>query len=367
MSGHAVEHLISGITLGILGGGQLGRMSAVAAARLGIDVVIFCPEDNAPASHVSKATVTASYDDREALQDFAGRCDYISYEFENIPVETIDYLDSLKPGCVRPTKALLEVSQDRLKEKAFLNAQGIETAQWRSVSCIEDVKAALGEWGTSAAIVKTARFGYDGKGQMKISAQQIDDGSAGAFFDKHDGQAMIMESVVPFRHEVSVVVARDIHKNTETYGPMLNEHRNHILHKTHIGDSVTGMVGTKPVDMAKKLAEAVDLTGVMTIEFFMTEDGHILANEIAPRTHNSGHWSIEACTASQFENHVRSVCGLPLGPSKPHCDAEMLNLIGDDVLEVEPYLMQNGAYVHLYGKRSVRAGRKMGHVTFLKI
>lgn len=359
-----MKKLSEGITLGILGGGQLGRMSTMAAARLGIDVVIFCPEQNAPASLVSKETIIADYDDQTALREFVSKCDYISYEFENIPIKTIEYINSLKSDIVHPSHQLLDVSQDRIKEKTFLNSLGIKTARWSAVTNTDDVEKTFSVWNAQHAILKTARFGYDGKGQIKVSLENLP--SANDFMHNHKGNAFILEEMIDFSHEMSVIIARDHHGKTVTYDAMLNEHKNHILHKTIVNRQVSEMAGAQIDEIAQKVANAVNLVGVLTVELFFTKDGKILANEIAPRTHNSGHWTIDACTVSQFENHVRCVCGLPAGATTRHSDAEMLNLIGDDIYKIDPYLNQNDTYVHLYGKHEARDGRKMGHITFLK-
>lgn len=353
-------------TLGILGGGQLGRMSALAAARLGIPVVIFCPETDCPASYVVKETITADYTDHAALKEFSEKVDVISYEFENIPVETVDYLESLKPGSVRPGKKLLEVSQDRLREKAFLNEIGIETTLWTEFYGIKNLKKTLEAWRANAFILKTARMGYDGKGQIFGLTDTVDNAEIKAFLQTYENTSIIIENAVRFSCEISVIVARDRDGNTAVYGPMLNEHAHHILHKTTVPAPLPADLAAKAVAMGEKLAEAVDLTGVLTLEMFVTQDGRLLANEIAPRTHNSGHWTIDACAVSQFENHIRTVCGLPVGAPARHSDAVMLNLIGDEVLDAPRYLRQDNACLHLYGKHDARKGRKMGHVTLLK-
>lgn len=359
--------MIDAITLGILGGGQLGRMSAMAAARLGIQVVIFCPEHDCPASHVSFKTITADYDDQDALSRFVECVDFISYEFENIPVETIDYLENLKPGCIRPKRHLLDVSQDRLREKAFLNSLGIETALWAEYESPEQLERVVRGWGLDAFVLKTSRFGYDGKGQIFCDVSSISlNVDFQTFLKNHTGQSLIIEGAVDFSDELSVIVARDIHGKTAIYGPMLNEHRHHILHKTIAPAPFPAEMVAQALAMAEKLAAGVDLIGVLTLELFAAKDGRLLANEIAPRTHNSGHWTIDACAVSQFEQHVRCVCGLGVGSSARHSDAEMLNLIGDDAITASDYLSQENACLHLYGKREARAGRKMGHVTFLK-
>ncbi|MCK5384474.1 MAG: 5-(carboxyamino)imidazole ribonucleotide synthase [Alphaproteobacteria bacterium] len=359
--------LPSHITLGILGGGQLGRMSAVAAVRLGIGVVIFCPEKDCPASYAAKETIAADYNDESALRDFSAKTDVISYEFENIPVETIEYLEFLKPGSVLPERSLLDVSQDRIKEKSFLNEHDIETVRWKTVSSLEDVEATCKEWGSKHFVIKTTRFGYDGKGQIKGECSDIlDNRELIAFMENAKDQALIMEEFSAFDYEVSVIVARDKFGKTEFYGPMLNEHKNHILHTTTVPcGSSTGVIAQSR-DIAERIANAVNLVGVLTIEFFVCNSDTLLVNEIAPRTHNSGHWSIDACAVSQFENHIRCVCGLNVGAPRRHSDAVMLNLIGNDIREIDDYLTRESACIHLYGKKDIKEGRKMGHITTLR-
>lgn len=347
-------------TLGILGGGQLGRMSALAAARLGIAVHIFCPEKDAPAAQVSAAHTCADYTDKAALRAFAKSVDVISYEFENIPVETVRALKKLKP--VWPDDLLLAVSQHRLYEKLFLNEIGIPTTRWQPVYRPDDIEAALEAWNAKKIILKTTRFGYDGKGQASFMRGQ----NATQAWKNLGGRELIAEELADFKHEVSVIVARDQFGKTATYPVCLNEHKNHILSRTIVPAPLPAALCRKAEAMARKLADAVGLVGILTLEMFVTRQGKILANEIAPRTHNSGHWTIDACATSQFENHVRTVCGLPVGNTTPHSQAEMLNLIGNDVRIVPSYLKKPNACVHLYGKSEVRAGRKMGHITLLK-
>jgi len=348
------------ITLGILGGGQLGRMSAMAAARLGISCVIFTPEEHSPASQVAMETVIADYDDEDALKSFSEKVDVISYEFENIPAKTVAFLQKLKP--VYPDEKLLEVSQDRVAEKSYLNEVGIDTARWVSVRSVSDVEKAASDLEINTFILKTTRFGYDGKGQVFIRP----DTDLQAAWDTLNSDHIILEEVVDFECEISVITARDSAGKMVTYGPMLNDHKNHILNTTIVPSKLSPDLEAKAIKMGETLAEAVNLRGVLTLELFVTKDGRILANEIAPRTHNSGHWSIDACAVSQFEQHVRTVCGLPAAAIGRHSDAEMLNLIGDDIKKVPEYLEKPGACIHLYGKAEVRDGRKMGHITELK-
>ncbi len=350
---------MSAKTIGILGGGQLGRMSAQAASKLGIKVVIFTPEDNSPASQVADETIQADYTDQSALRDFADKVDVISYEFENIPVETIQFLKTLKP--VYPDESLLDVSQDRIKEKSFLNSIGIPTARWAPTSSEEDLKTTLKEWNETQCIVKTTRFGYDGKGQSRYNIE-IKENDA---FQILKGE-LIAEELIDFSDEISTIIARDQQGNTQVYGPMLNEHKNHILDKTTLPAPIAQDIQDKAIKLTKKLAEEIDLIGVLTIEFFVTKDGQLLANEIAPRTHNSGHITIEACETSQFENHIRTVCGLPVGSTELIHAAEMINLIGQDIEKTKDYEDNPNAHIHTYGKTEIRAGRKMGHITLLK-
>ena len=347
-------------TLGILGGGQLGRMSAQAAKKPGIRTVIYTPEENSPASQVADETVIGQYEDETALTQFSEKVDVISYEFENIPVETVRYLKALKP--VYPDEKLLEVSQDRIEEKTFLNSIDIPTAPWAAPKSPKDIESTLAKWNDQSCILKTTRFGYDGKGQARIpSASEIE-----TIWTQFNGAPLIMEGIIDFDCEISVIVARDKDGNMVHYGPMLNDHENHILSKTTVPSNLEASIEEQAVKLTKRLAEKVDLRGVLTLELFVTKGGQLLANEIAPRTHNSGHWSIDACEYSQFENHVRAVCGLPVAEPDRHSNAEMINLIGADIEKASKYEGQSNIFIHDYGKSEVREGRKMGHITTLK-
>ncbi len=354
------------ITLGILGGGQLGRMSAMAAARLGIEVIIFSPEQDCPASHVAKETIIAEYNNEDALKKFSNKTDVITYEFENIPLDTILYLEKLKPGSVLPEKKLLEVSQDRIKEKTFLNKLEIKTTRWKEIREIDSIIETCEKWQCNDFILKTARFGYDGKGQIKCSSSGLKENKTLMnFIESSKNNGIIMEEIVPFTKEISIIISRDNNGKTAIYGPMLNEHKNHILYKTTIPCQIKDSARKTALDVSKTIANAVNLIGVLTVEFFVCNDNIILVNEIAPRTHNSGHWSIDACCVSQFENHVRTVCGIPVGSSKRHSDAIMINLIGKDIAKIDEYIESELTNIHLYGKKEVKSGRKMGHVTRL--
>ena len=248
-----------------------------------------------------------------------------------------------------------------------MNGLDIETARWKSVDAMDEIKETVAKYDLGEFILKTARFGYDGKGQIKTKVKDMDtNGNLLDFLEKTKGQHLILEECIDFTCEISVIVARDKQGKSETYGPMLNEHKDHILHKTHMPADITKDAQDKAKAIAHKIADSVNLIGVLTVEFFVCDDGRVLVNEIAPRVHNSGHWTIDACAVSQFENHVRAVCGLPVGSSARHCDAMMLNLIGKDVDNLAPYFDDPNACIHLYGKKDARPGRKMGHVTFLK-
>ena len=348
------------LILGILGGGQLEKMSAMSAAELGIKVIIYTDEQDAPASQVAYKTINGALDDLEALELFAQHVDIITYEFENMPLESIKHLQKFKP--VLPDERLLEISQHRIREKTFLNDLGIKTTNWHPISRVEDVEKLFKETNLNAFIIKTNRFGYDGKGQVKVKIDQD--------FKKEFGSLkttdLIAEEIVDFMAEISVVVARDKAGKLVNYPPVVNEHKNHILHKTIAPAEMPPEILGKAIEDAYKVANEIDLIGVLSVEYFVTAEGEVLANEIAPRPHNSGHWTIDACDFSQFDQHVRAVCALDVIPPYQHSKAEMINLIGDDVKECDKYLRQEKTHLHLYGKKEIRPGRKMGHVTILK-
>ena len=348
------------ITLGILGSGQLGRMSALAAAELGIKVHIYSPDKNSPAEKVAARTFVASYTDKRKLRSFTNSVDVVSYEFENVPVETAHYIQQLKP--VYPDGKLLEIAQNRIEEKKYLNSIGISTARWAPIYSPEDLKREAENLGLKNYILKTTRFGYDGKGQ---TVYRNGDSSTKSF-NKLKSDELILEEMIDFECEISIIIARDKYGKSAIYGPIENVHKNHILHTSTVPAIVDANVVGKSKRIARKLADKLGLIGVLGLEMFVTKKGDILANEIAPRTHNSGHWTIDACAVSQFEQHVRTVCGLPVGDPNPHSDAVMTNLIGSDVNKVKNFYNTKGACIHLYGKAETRAGRKMGHVTILK-
>lgn len=351
MASEPFQPLPPGSRIGILGGGQLGRMLAMAAARLGMRTHVFEPGD-APAAQVADAVTRAAYDDRAALATFAASVDVVTYEFENVSLAAIDVLAPLVP--VRPGRRALEVAQDRLVEKEFLRGLGLATAPFRDVDGPEALATALADLGTPA-ILKTRRFGYDGKGQVRLDA-----GASPAEAWVAVGEApSVLEGFVDFSREVSVIAARGLGGEVAAYDPGENVHRDGILHSTTVPARLTPAVAQDAVLLAGRILTALDYVGVIGVELFVTARG-LVVNEIAPRVHNSGHWTEAACLIDQFEQHVRAICGWPLGDGARHSDAEMLNLLGDEALAA-PTLA--GARVHLYGKAEPRPGRKMGHVT----
>jgi 5-(carboxyamino)imidazole ribonucleotide synthase len=349
-------------SIGILGGGQLGRMIALAAARLGIRAIVLCPEADSPAFDVAAEVIVAAYDDEAALAALAEACDVVTYEFENVPAATAAFLAARRP--VRPGPNALAVSQDRLTEKSFIAGLGIPVAPFRAVDDRAGLEAALGELGYPA-ILKTRRFGYDGKGQAKIARPHDIDAALAAM----NGQPAILESLVPFRLEVSVLAVRGLDGTVASYDVPENEHRDHILKFSRVPASIRPETAAAARSLGERIAAALDYVGVLAVELFVVDAGaeeRLVVNEIAPRVHNSGHWTESACLVSQFEAHARAIAGLPIGALARHSDVEMENLIGDDVDAVPALLAEPGASVHLYGKRETRRGRKMGHVNRLR-
>jgi 5-(carboxyamino)imidazole ribonucleotide synthase len=345
--------------LGILGGGQLGRMSAMSAARLGIRTYIYAPGVDCPAAQVAHTHFDSAYDDRNSLRAFADSVDVITYEFENIPIETLRFLQKYRH--VYPDETLLETAQNRINEKQYFDALNIPVTPWVEINNAQDVDNFMKAHNIDRAIIKTARFGYDGKGQTDVdSSRNIKQ----AVSELGDGPKVV-EKPVDLAAEISIITARDKLGQIVQYDPPLNRHSDHILSRSIVPCGLDSHIQDQARDMARRLAEAVDLVGVFGLEFFVTGDGTVLANEVAPRPHNSGHWSIDACSASQFEQHVRTVCGLPVAPVWRHSDAVMDNLIGDDIRDLEPYIQQKSTCLHIYGKGQARPGRKMGHVTYL--
>ena len=350
--------LAPGSTIGIVGGGQLGRMLAMAAAELGFQTHIFCPETDAPAAQVATAHTQADYEDEAALTRFAAMVDIVTYEFENIPVATVKHIAPQKP--VFPSAKALGVAQDRLTEKSFMRDLGLGVAAFFDITDLPSLEAALAATG-GTGILKTRRFGYDGKGQWRLSA----DSDFAAILSELGGQPAILEALVPFEREVSLLVARNPQGDMATYDVIENVHNNHILHSSTIPANITAAQQQQAHGMAEKIAAALDYVGVLAIECFVTADG-LLVNEIAPRVHNSGHLTQDACHCGQFEQHIRAIAGWPLGDAAAHADAVMTNLLGDEVHGWQDWAAQPATYVHIYGKAEAKPGRKMAHVTQLK-
>ena len=344
-----------GARIGILGGGQLGRMLALAGARLGFKSHVYSDEPNAPAFQVADARTFGRYDDEHALEIFARACDAVTFEFENVPNGTAGFLSQFVP--VAPNPRSLAVAQDRFTEKSFVAALRIATAPFQGVETEGDAQAAFDLLG-GPCVLKTRRLGYDGKGQARVDCAR----DAARAFVRLGSVPAILERFVDFSFEVSVVAARGMDGAFAAYDPPRNEHENHILRRSTVPSPLRPGQAAEAVSIVRRVAEALDYAGVLGVELFVGRDGAIAVNEIAPRVHNSGHWTIEACLTSQFEQHMRAVAGWPLGDPARHSDAVMENIIGaeaDDWLK----FAQRPAGLHLYGKDEARPGRKMGHVT----
>jgi 5-(carboxyamino)imidazole ribonucleotide synthase len=346
-------------TIGLVGGGQLGRMSAIAAARLGYRCHILTREVDSPAAQVSHAVTISDYRDPVSLRAFAEAVDVISFEFENISAEGLDLLASLRP--VRPAPSVLRISQDRIAEKTFLNQAGVATAPWAPVGSRQELDEAVQRLGLPA-VLKTTRLGYDGKGQAMLRAPEDLD----AAWERLEPKPLVLEGFVDFACEISVVAARGLDGAVASFDTVENRHRDHILDITLAPARIAPGVDLAAQVIARQVTEALDLVGLLAVEMFLDSSGQVLVNEIAPRPHNSGHWTIDACPASQFELHIRSIAGLPLPAARRHSDAVMKNLIGPEGMALWPAaLAEPGLIPHLYGKAEALPGRKMGHVTRL--
>lgn len=352
-----------GSTIGILGGGQLGRMLAMAAARLGLKSHIYAPETDSPAFDVAAAYTVAAYEDEAQLAKFASAIDVATYEFENIPVRTVEFLTAHIP--VRPGAKALACAQDRMNEKTLARTLGAATAEFAAIDSLAGLSAVLDSGFPIPSVLKTRRFGYDGKGQAKILKRD----DAEAAWAVMRNQPSILESFVNFRAEVSVIAARAIDGSFKAFDVTENEHRHHILHRSVAPAALSPSLAAEAVAIAQKIAEELDYIGVFAIEFFLVPDNgcdRLFVNEMAPRVHNSGHWTMDGALTSQFEQHIRAVAGWPLGsPALKAPAAEMINLIGDDILAWEKIAAEPGAFFHHYGKKEARPGRKMGHVNRL--
>ncbi|KIN70793.1 Phosphoribosylaminoimidazole carboxylase, ATPase subunit [Sulfitobacter noctilucae] len=348
------EPLPTGSTIGILGGGQLGRMLSVAAARLGFKTHIFEPGTNPPAGDVADQVTTAAYEDHDALRRFAESCDVVTFEFENVPTAALDLIEQMVP--IRPGREALRISQDRLTEKEFLQGLGLRVAPFADVTDAKSMEEAVAQIGTPS-ILKTRRFGYDGKGQSRLRSTED---AAKAWADMNDAPA-VLEGFVDFTHEVSVIAARGSGGAVACFDPGENVHCDGILHTTTVPARLNTAQRTDAVLMAGNILNRLDYVGVLGVELFVATDG-LIVNEIAPRVHNSGHWTQNGCTVDQFEQHIRAIVGWPLGDGSRYADVVMENLIGDDMDRVPTLAQERDTALHLYGKAEVKPGRKMGHV-----
>ncbi|SON57208.1 N5-carboxyaminoimidazole ribonucleotide synthase [Hartmannibacter diazotrophicus] len=352
--------LAPGAVIGILGGGQLGRMIALAAARLGFDCHVYCPEPDSPAFRVAARHTVAAYDDVEALAAFAADVDVVTYEFENVPAETAHLIAARRP--LYPDARALAITQDRLAEKTFLSETGIAVAPFATVDTAADIEAAIAGTGLPA-IIKTRRFGYDGKGQARVE-------TAGDIAQalKRFGGNLILEGFVPFAMEVSAIVVRGRDGMADVYDIGENRHANHILDETIVPAPIDPATAEAARELGLSIARALDYIGVLGVEMFLVRDKdgeRIVVNELAPRVHNSGHWTEDAALTSQFENHVRAIAGWPIGSTERLAGVTMKNLIGEEANDALSIVADPQARLHLYGKREARPGRKMGHVNRL--
>jgi 5-(carboxyamino)imidazole ribonucleotide synthase len=349
-------------TIGVFGSGQLGRMFAIEARKMGYRVHTFSPLTDTPTGQVADIETCAQYDDLDAVREFAKTVDVLTFEFENVPSPAVGAATEFVP--VHPRGEILHTTQNRLREKSFLSKSGFPVADFRAIKLVDDLYHAVEQLGTPA-VLKTAGFGYDGKGQTKINAR----GEVTAAFDGLGGAEAVLEKFVEFEKEVSVVCARDQTGNFAHYGVIENEHSDHILDVSFAPALVSKKVWKDAVEIARNIAETMDYVGTLCVEFFLTKDEKLLVNELAPRPHNSGHLTFDACVASQFGQQVRAVCGLPLGSTDFLKPAAMANLLGDIWCDGEPdwrsALTDPAVKLHLYGKSEAKPGRKMGHLTAL--
>ena len=358
MTSKKVKALPPGSTIGILGGGQLGRMLALAAARLGFHTHIYGPDAGGPAAEVASAETIAAYDDLDALYRFTKACDVVTYEFENVPA--MSARTAANAGTLRPNAKALDVAQDRLTEKTFIREQaGVAVADFRAVENVHEARRAIRHLGLPA-VIKTRRFGYDGKGQAVIRAESD---LESAFDALPKNAPCIVEAFVPFAREVSIVAARGVNAQHASYPLIENVHVNHILHTSTVpAPNTPAELSARAAELALKIMDKLDYIGVMATEFFELEDGTLIVNEIAPRVHNSGHWTQDAGCVDQFELHIRAIAGWPLGSTEPLLDVVMTNLIGADAARASELAELENTHIHLYGKSEAREGRKMGHI-----
>ena len=350
--------LISGSTIGILGGGQLGQMLSMAASRLGFKTHIFEPSENPPASNVASKFTRAEYDDYEALKQFASSVDVVTYEFENIPTAALDIIETQSE--IFPNREALKISQDRLIEKEFINKLGFKTASFCEVNSIEELIHAINQIG-APSILKTRRFGYDGKGQVKVQPSSKPE----EIWKNLGEKALILEGFINFSSEFSVIGSRSKDGQISCFDPGENVHKDGILRTTTVPAHLTNQQKTEAVLITAKILETLKYVGVIGIEFFL-EKNSLVINEFAPRVHNSGHWTQNGCTVDQFEQHIRAITGWKLGNAERHSDVIMENLIGDEIYKTSQLVEDSSIALHLYGKADETPGRKMGHFNRIK-
>lgn len=352
--------IVPGAALGVLGSGQLGRMFAIAARRMGYRVHTFSPEEDSPTGQVADLEVTAPYEDLDALRTFAGGVEVVTFEFENVPIEAVDAIEALAP--VRPSGVALHTAQERAREKTFLADRGIPTAPFARAATLDELWEAVARVGTPA-VIKTAAFGYDGKGQHKVTTPA----DIEHIWTAIGHQEAVVEKFISLQAEISVVAARGVTGEVVEYQPFENRHRNHILDVTTVPAKIPPAIAAQAAEIVRDILHELQYVGVLCVEFFVSTDGELLVNELAPRPHNSGHLTFDAAMTSQFEQQVRAICGLPLGSPEIPRPAAMANLLGELWVDGEPNWAAACRFtdvkLHLYGKTDPRPGRKMGHLT----
>ena len=358
----AMRAVVPGSAIGIVGGGQLGRMFAIAARRMGYRVHTFSPDEDSPTGQVADLEVAASYEDLDALRAFAGGVDVVTFEFENVPIDAIDAMEEHAP--IRPSGVALHTAQQRTREKKFLADRGVPMAPFATAATLDELWDAVTRVGTPA-VIKTAAFGYDGKGQHKVATPA----DVEHVWTAIGHQAAVVEKFISLQAEVSIIAARGVDGEVVAFPPFENRHRNHILDLTTVPAAVPPSVGKRAVEITRTILEELQYIGVLCVEFFLSTDGELLVNELAPRPHNSGHLTFDAATTSQFEQQLRAICGLPLGSTELVRPAAMANLLGDLWVDGEPNwaaaMRLPDVKLHVYGKDGPRPGRKMGHLTAL--
>lgn len=350
------------VKVGVLGGGQLGQMICKDSKKLDIKTIIYTPKspEPAPAEEFCDEIIYGDFLDKNNLKEFANKVDIITFEFENIPVESVEFLESLKP--VYPNSNSIYITQNRLREKNFLKQNNLPIQKFWEITSPEQIKSAFSE-GLKKAVLKTASFGYDGKGQKVISQED----NFSEAWNSLDFKHAILEDFVPFDFEISVILARDEANNIEIFPIGKNIHKNGILKESILPSQIADKTKNQAIETATYIAKELNYIGVMAVEFFVLKNGDIYVNEIAPRVHNSGHWTQDGCTVSQFEQHLRAISGIPLVKPKMICNnIKMLNLIGEDILKINEHENQPNIFIHNYGKKNVKNGRKMGHINILE-